>query len=150
MGNAMKPAVDTYYLFKVWGFTLVIAPLLLLMVGFGQSGITTNANIWSSFGYFFVYFIYGFLYSIPSFLIAILLFISDCNLKIEGRYLKVVFVISLLIGMIVTSYLVFGQEVFTGSLRVFPICYGIAIVSAGWKSRLSTMPITSASQNQGI
>jgi hypothetical protein len=123
--------MSSYYLFKVWVTTIIIAPvLLMLLTWLSTSELDTGAT---SFVVFSI--VWGFMFSLPTLILCYFLYpILSKNIKSAIRFKLIIILISFF-GMAITVYFLFGPDSynlkqFYGGLTI-SILYGICILTFG-------------------
>ena len=130
----MKAIMNKSYLFRVWGMTIITAPIIFaiatLIITFKDS-----QSVSDFLGFIIVSIGYGIVLSIPAFLICYFLFIKLYKTIKSSIKLKMILIIIGVISMLLTFYLLYGpqgynpKENFAGI--TFSIGYGVCIILFG-------------------
>jgi hypothetical protein len=122
------------YLFKVWGMSIVTAPLIFAIATLIIT--VKNAESFSDFlGFILISIGYGIILSIPAFLICYFSFIKLYKTIKSSVKLKIILIMIGVISMLLTFYLLYGSQGYNPKQNfagiTFSIGYGICIIFFG-------------------
>jgi hypothetical protein len=128
----MQEKVNDIYPFKVWGCTVVLSPILLIIYMFLTSTSNGEIDLGAIIGFTFLADFLGATYSIPTFLVYYIAFLGCSRISFLNHWAKLLLSSLALFGMALTFYVMIGPSEFRPKSDInFLIPYAIGIICAG-------------------
>ncbi len=141
----MKGNVDNYYPLKVWGLTVLIAPIIFIIIMMDDSNRLLK---FSDLIYLLeIVVLIGGIYSFPTLIISYILFVLTKKRLQNLLRIKTIFIALVFIMIIMTNYLFWGRITYhihgTDESLISTIAYCIAFLIVGilCKIKLESIPL---------